>query len=265
MRTKYLIVLLAGLLSCQAKSSREDVASMAQAPAHVVSMNAPPPFESQLNLIREASLDLEVKNVNATLDSLRILLKRFDAYAAGERQDKSARGVQMTMKIKVSEKAFEAMLKNIELLGEKVSDRSVTMKDVTREFTDLNVRLASKKEVESRYRQILQQAKSVKDMLAIEEQLGSAREEIESMEAELKYMRHRLAYCTIDLSFTQHHDEPPTGFARELGLALANGWRAFLDMMLQAVRLWPWIVMMVGVVFWLLHLRKIRKMKTSVV
>ncbi|MBL0742772.1 DUF4349 domain-containing protein [Chryseolinea lacunae] len=266
MRTKYLIVLLAGLLSCHARS-REVEGKFAAPPAitHAVMMNAPPPLVPRLNLVREAKLVLQVKNVNATTDSLRSLLSQFQAYASDEHQEKTNVGLRMAMTIRVGENAFEHLLKRIESLGQKVSDRSITLKDVTMQFTDLNVRLKSKKEVESRYHQILQQAKTVKDMLAIEEQLGTTREEIESMEAELKYMSHQLAYCTIDLSFTQHHEEPPTGFARELGLALQNGWRAFLGMMLQAVRLWPWIVMTVGVVFWLLHLRKTRKLRTSVV
>jgi len=256
MKKSYALLAAVLLMACQHSQRNEPV-------AHAVMLQAPPPLldavseakdpseqfaEEDRALIREAHMTLEVSRIKNVGDTVKRTLQQYHAYIANERRTIDERGIHNAMLIRVGDQQFEPLLRRLESMAIRVTDRSITTQDVTLEFTDLTARLASKKELETRYRQILQQAKTVKDMLAIEEQLGATREEIESMEARHKRMANQIAYCTVDVIFTERTIAPPTGFARELNTAWNDGWKALTNLLLKTISLWPWLVLVASVV-----------------
>jgi hypothetical protein len=101
--------------------------------------------------------------------------------------------------IRVPRGRFEEALKRVEQTGD-VQHREVKAEDVTEEFMDLGVRLKNARAMRDRLEDLLKKA-AVKDALEIEKELGRVTQEIERLEGRLKFLKDRLAYSTITVSF----------------------------------------------------------------
>ena len=77
---------------------------------------------------------------------------------------------------------FDDILNNISQSAENIDSRSIQVKDVTEDYQDAQIRIKNKKEIENRYRELLNKAQKVPEILSIEEKLGEIRTDIEAFE-----------------------------------------------------------------------------------
>jgi len=103
-----------------------------------------------------------------------------------------------TIVLKVPVKNLEKAVKELKELGSLKSEQE-SSEEVTEQHIDLSARLRNLKRQEERYLEILSSAKTVEDMLKVEEQLSRVREEIESMEAQVDYLEKSAVMATITL------------------------------------------------------------------
>lgn len=99
----------------------------------------------------------------------------------------------------------------------------------------------------SRYYDILKQAKTVEDILKVEENIRVIREEIEAAEGRLKYLNDRTSYSTINLYVWQEQHEKwiprnQKPFVDRLEKALDSGWKAFVSILVAVFYIWPFLV-----------------------
>jgi hypothetical protein len=142
------------------------------------------------------------------------------------------------------------------------NSKNITAEDVTSQFVDIEARLKTKKEVELRYTALLREAKKVSDILEVENNLRTIREEIESQEGQLKYLKDQVSYSTINLSIYQKLDyspEPELGFFSKIKEAFVNGWRGLISFFVGLVSIWPFIVIFSVVGFYLIKRWRNRK------
>ncbi len=85
----------------------------------------------------------------------------------------------------------------------KVLAESASESDVTQEHIDLNARLKNLQAQEARLREFFDSAKTVSDMLAIEQELGRVRGEIESMQAQIAYLERQAAMATVTIELAE--------------------------------------------------------------
>lgn len=111
-----------------------------------------------------------------------------------------ARRDDTSIVIRVPAARFEDVLARIEKLGD-VIHRNVSAEDVTEQFLDVEVRLKNARAVRARLQQLLEKATRVEDSLAIERELARIGVQIETLEGKLKYLRDRVAFSTITVSF----------------------------------------------------------------
>ncbi|MBK7147877.1 MAG: DUF4349 domain-containing protein [Bacteroidetes bacterium] len=124
--------------------------------------------------------------------------------------------------------------------------------DVTAQFVDIEARLKTKKNVEQRYSDLLREAKKIQDILDIEEKLRVIREEIESAEGQLRLLKDQVSYSTISLNLYQKLDyqpEPDMGFMSHVSEAFVKGWRSMTDLLIGIVRVWPFVLIWIGILF----------------
>ncbi len=80
------------------------------------------------------------------------------------------------------------------------------------------------------------------DILRIEKEISYIREDIESTEGRLKYLRSQVSYSTLKI----HYYEKRTSgfnFGGKLGDAVMNGGTGFLWFIIIVVQLWPlWLI-----------------------
>ena len=210
--------------------------------------------QKKRKVIKTATLDINVtdyKNSRAALDDI---LQGKEAYITRENEQNSTYFVKNTLVIRVEPTALESMVKAIETMAIKVNSKKVTAKDVTKEFLDIEARLKSKRAVIKRYQELLTKAKTIEEILKVENNLRLVIEEVESAEGQLKYLKNQVGMSTINLTITENFDRPKTyapSFFAKLGKAFKNGWDGLLDFVLGVVTVWPFLLMLIiGIFLW---------------
>ncbi len=203
-------------------------------------------------LIRRATLSLRVDDYVEASGAVPGIVGRFDAYLAGEQESRQSYRVSNTYTIRVAAAEFDSLMAALTDLADEVDSRSITVDDVTEEFVDVEGRLRARRAVEAQYVTLLARANDVEEVLAVQTALARVREEIESAEGRLRFLRDRAALSTITLTL---YEESPTGisqgpgFFSRLARGFADGWETFLGFLVGVVTLWPfWLVL--GAAVW---------------
>lgn len=215
-------------------------------------------------IIKTGRISIEVDDYGKSLASLKYTIANMDGYISSENEQRNDYRVSNTIVIRVVNTNFDALMDGIAGEAGKLIYKNVDLRDVTEEFTDLTARMKTKKEVEQRYLEILKTAKTVKDILEVEDKLRIIREEIESTEARLKYLGDKVQYSTITLNMSQELDyNPPApmqvSFFDKLGKAVKGGWNGLLGGVLGLVNAWPIVLVIVLAVFFIRRFLKKRK------
>jgi hypothetical protein len=213
-------------------------------------------------IVKNASVQFQVSNVEASHLKIAALLARYHSYFGSDNKTTSSYQIENNMVIRVPSADFEKLMD--ELMKESVytNYKTISAEDVTAEFVDVQARLKTKKEAEERYRTLLKQANKVSDILEVEDKLRVIREEIEAAEGRLKLLKDQVGYSTINLNAYQKLDytpEPEIGFISNLTEAFARGWRSLVEFFISLVRVWPFVLLF-GTAL-LMVLRKIRNRK----
>ncbi|MEL6617183.1 MAG: DUF4349 domain-containing protein, partial [Bacteroidota bacterium] len=193
-------------------------------------------------LIRRAELSLRVDDYAEASGAVPGIVDRFDAYLAGEDASQRDRRVSNTFTIRVAAAQFDSLLAELVALADVVEGRNISVDDVTEEYVDVEGRLTARRAVEAQYVTLLARATNVEEVLAVQQALAEVREEIESAEGRLRFLRDRAAMSTIQLTL---FETSPTvlstgpGFFRRAGDAFADGWNGFVDVLVALVALWP--------------------------
>lgn len=95
----------------------------------------------------------------------------------------------------------------LEELGD-VNYRNVVGTDVTEQFYDTQIRLKNAEVLRDRYIELLRQAKTVEDSLAIERELARVTQDIELLKGKLRFLQNQIAFSTINLSLERKTQEP---------------------------------------------------------
>ena len=112
---------------------------------------------------------------------------------------------------------------------------------------------------------MLKQAKTVKEILEIEEKIRGLEEEIESTTGRLKYLNDLVDYSTLDLTISKqkeykYNPVERDKFSERLKLALSNGWYGLVDFLLFVTKIWPfWIIASIVIYMW----RRLRRKKKN--
>ena len=235
------------------------VTAMATADEMVSGRNSKLAFTSQSQsvekkVIQNGNLRIKVDDLSAFLESLRPVLSKFEAYTTNESQNTYDRVSESNLTIRVPEKNFGDLFGELKGLGKSIESQSLNQRDVTEEFIDLETRLKNKKALEQRYRQLLNQAKNVNDILNIERQLNNVRSEIESQEGRLKYLNSQVSFSTIQLTaFVNkpyvYEPEETDGFFQRFLKSLSEGWQFLVDSVLWIFGTWPIWIVLVAIIF----------------
>lgn len=95
---------------------------------------------------------------------------------------------------------FFPLLERVPSLG-RVLRESLSTEDVTRQVVDLDLRLKIAQESRQRLLELLARASETEAILKIEQELRRLNEEIERMQGELKHLRERIAFSTLQVVF----------------------------------------------------------------
>jgi len=215
-------------------------------------------------IIKDARIGVKVDNYNTYRARLDTAIYKLNGYVSNANLEKTDYNIHCNISIRIPAENFDNFLTFLEKGTVKLLYKNITARDVTEEFIDVESRIKTKKEVEKRYVQLLSKAKSIKDILEIEEKLRIIREEIEAREGRLKYLKNQVAFSTVYLEINQELDfkyEPikEKSFLQRLWKSIHGGWKGFIAFLLFLVRIWPVIVIGFAIFYYIRRIRRIKK------
>jgi hypothetical protein len=212
-------------------------------------------------LIRHAYLRLQVKDYAASTKALIAYIKKRNAFISNSEEDRANGTLENSLTIRVTDENFEPLVQDLLQESVYLEQKTITAKDVTEESVDIDTRLKSRKKVEERYLALLARAKNVKEILAIETELKSIQEEIESAAARQQYLQNQVAYSTITLDYfqtTTPTHSPDNSIAKRIAQALVAGWESTVAVFLLLLQLWPVGLLVALMITIYLKIRKTR-------
>jgi hypothetical protein len=174
-------------------------------------------------IVRTANVDLDVGKgrLNATINQATDVVRRAKGIYVGSSTSvpsgDPASG-QVTFRVPVD--AFEPVLRELKGLGTYRGEKSST-DDVTNQYIDLNGQLAAWRAQERVYLRLLDRARSVTDVIAVQNQLQQVQSNIERLQGQLNYLEDQSSFSTIVLQLSEPGAAGPAG---EPSGRLARAW-----------------------------------------
>lgn len=216
-------------------------------------------------IIKTADINMQVEKYTEARKKIFEISAKYNAYVANENEQTDNYSISNTMVIRINCEKFDQLADELTNIAIYVNNKTIDSEDITEQYIDAQARLKSKKEVETRYQDLLKKANNVREILEVEDHLRVVREEIEAYEGKLRYWNDRISYSTITLRFYQKLDFVASpekhGFWYKMGKGLKSGWKGLQVLVIGIVTLWPlWLI--VGFVVWL-TLRLIRRSRNK--
>ena len=254
------LFLLLSIYSCASKENYQEIMGDVVA-EKALEIKADKSLQSdQRKIIRDGRITFETTNVKLTNALIKKAVKEFNAYIASENEYSYNDRIEHQLVLRVPAENFDILLTKISGSVEKLESKNIELKDVTEQYIDLETRIKTKKELETRYTALLKKAKTVKEILAIEEQIGKLREEIESVEGRLKLLKDRTAFSTLTITYYQD-TKSPFGFSAKFVKAINNGWDNLLWFIIGIIHIWPFVLIVAAAIYFAFKLDKRRKIK----
>jgi len=220
-------------------------------------------------IIKDGEIFVRTKDIFESKKNVDETVKKFNAYYDNEDFENNDNEITYTLTIRIPANNFELFIASIENGKNEITNKNIKARDVTDEFIDLGTRLTNKKEYLKRYKELLAKASTIKDILAIQENIRTLQEEIESSEGRLKYITDQVDYSSLSLTLTKikaHKNRPPQTetFSEKIKDSLASGWASIVDFFLWIIAIWPLIIVIAVSTFlirWLIRKRRIKKSK----
>jgi hypothetical protein len=249
----------AGVLMASASRQFANVAVAAAAPADAMdAVAASPPAPTTLawpgeKLIRSAELRIQVRDAAAAARRAESIARAHAAFVADSRISQADRApTDARIVIRVPADSFDGVMDDVRHLG-RVRTENASTGDMTREYTDLETRLAVKEQTTEQLRGLLaKRTGKLSDVLEVERELARVVTEAEQMKAQRREFDRLVAASSITITLF----EPASEGLAALRVSVLGSFRQVTDVLASSLGmlvylvtyLVPWVTL--GAVGW---------------
>ncbi len=250
----------------EATNAQDEIVPVMRNQATPIPLNVETPREKKI--IKNGNMSIDVDNIHDAKLAVDSLLKTYKAYYANEKLFNSEYNVKYNLSIRIPANHFENFISSLESGYGKITFKSIHANDVTDQFIDIETRLQNKQKYLEQYRTLLKKAKTIKDILDIEERIRVLQEEIESAKGRLKYLSNQVDFSTLDLQLSKdiayvYTPGKKARFAERLKRSLSGGWNGFVSFILILIKLWPfWIV--ISLIWYIIKKNRIKRKNKNI-
>ncbi len=280
------VLIVALLAGCGAKSSNKSTADSASvsndkeakqemaydgngtAPMEANAENTSINLEnlSEKKVIDNANLSIETVEFDKAVDTLKASLKQCEGYmqssninhpGVGSNNYKTYRNADFV--VRIPKESFQDFLKSAETMG-VITNENSSSEDITKQYYDTETRLKVYEAQEARYLELLDEAKTMEDILTIEKQLTEVRYNIEYLTGYKNQMNDLVDYGTVNISLYEV-DEPtklvdnPKNLGDKIGNAFTTSLKSLkyvgISLILIIVSIIPYAVIL-GIIVWII-------------
>lgn len=202
----------------------------------------------QKKIIKDGTMRIKTADMPASKKRFDALLKSLNAYYELEDLQNNDAEIRYELKIRIPAENFEKLITSIEGGGDEITGKNIQARDVTEEFLDIATRLENKRVYMKRYQELLGKAQKIEDILAIDENIRTLQEEIESSEGRLKYLNDQVAFSTLNVTLFKTKDfvykpQEQDKFTERVKSAFSNGWSMLVNLIIGLFGIWPWLIL----------------------
>lgn len=217
-------------------------------------------------IIKDGEITLLSNNIEESKKMLNDLCSKYNAYFGSENLDNDENSITYNLYVRIPADKFELFVSNLENGDNEIQNKSINVRDVTSDFFDLETRLKTKKEYLKKYTELLSRAKTVADILEIEENIRVLQEEIESTEGSFKLLKDKIAFSNLQVEIVKKKEfiyKPgqQDKFFERVKKSLHNGWISIVDFLIWSITLWPYLILFTVVILIFKRIRKKRRSK----
>ncbi|MCA0983836.1 DUF4349 domain-containing protein [Halobacillus yeomjeoni] len=227
-------------------------------------------------MIYQADIQLETDDYEKFTQDLDKKMNEYDAYMVETNIHKTEQGNrQGFIRLRVPQKRFQSLMTAFGEISDNLLSKNVSGRDVTKEYVDLESRLAAKEKVESRLLTFLDQASATEDLIKISQDLERVQSDIESLKGQMNYLKNQSDFSTITLSITETKVVVPKVDQKQL-----NTWektkKAFNDSLNGILQFFSFMTIFVigyspvlvillglGIILWLMKKRRSRQKESN--
>lgn len=270
-----LLVMALLFAGCSAKASDENYGTMAEVPnaaGGVYGENAETEtsvdIEENRKLIRTVTMDAETSDLDTTLADLDAQLALLGGYVQNKSvqngRGSSYRYATLTLRIPADQ--VDSFVGHVEDATNILSS-SEKAEDVTLKYAATESRIKALETKEARLLELLAEAKTLNDLLTLENKLADVRQELETVKSQLKLYDSLIDYGTINLTITEVKEytpvevEEPTTWERiSTGFvgSLKGVWTILTEIFIFLIIALPYLVIPAAILVIVLVVRKKR-------
>ena len=207
------------------------------------------PSTVQKRIIKDGTMRIKTADMPASKKRFDALLKSLNAYYELEDLQNNDAEIRYELKIRIPAENFEKLISSIEGGGDEITGKNIQARDVTEEYLDIATRLENKRVYMKRYQELLGKAQKIEDILAIDENIRTLQEEIESSEGRLKYLNDQVAFSTLNVTLFKakefiYKPKQQDKFTERIKSAFSNGWSTLVNLVVGLFGIWPWLILL---------------------
>jgi Domain of unknown function (DUF4349) len=158
-------------------------------------------------VIRQADLSITVAagTFDSKLSQARTLVEAEGGYIAGTTAQAAPVDSQIrtgVISFMIPAANFDATIDQLSKVG-KVQNEQITGTEVSGQYVDLQTRLANAEAQRTAMLALLTQAKTINDMIAVQNQIGQITGTIEQLEGQIKYLDDHTAFSALTITMTE--------------------------------------------------------------
>ena len=253
----FTLMLLLGLVMAACGEAADNTASSAapEAPAEGArgetgsldegAVAQPLPEESMI--IYTGDISIVVADTEAAATDIEALATGMGGRVVSSSFYQSSQGALAgSITIRVPVERFDEAMNRIQEMAVEVRRADRSSEDVTEEYVDLQARLENLEATADRVRSFLDQAGTVEEALAVNQELSRLEEEIEAYKGRIQFLENRADFSTITVNLTPDELAQPIEVGGwRLGGAAREAVEALLGALQGVARILVWIVVFV--------------------
>jgi len=211
------------------------------------------PIAVERKIVRTTSISMIVQHPAEIAQKIAALADASGGYLVNS---ESGGESSASLTIRVPANRFDEARAEIRKLGLHVESEKVDAQDVTTQYVDQDASLRNLRAEEAGYLQILKQAHTVKDMLAVSEQVSKVRGQIETEQAEFNVLSKQIETVAISISLRTQPEEQVFGLnwrpLYQLKMAVRDGLDAvgnYATAMITILFYLPSVILWAGTLF----------------
>lgn len=219
-------------------------------------------------IIKAGRIRLKSQAIEQSKSRIDSLTKIYKVVVDKEEFSNSESSLEYRMTLRIESDQYDQLLIALKSTGDELKFQTSSVTDVSEDFFDLELRRKNERAFLETYNDLLRQARTMKEVLKVQETIQALTEEIESKSEQIRRLDDLSAHSTIHIVLYEEkimsaQSAEAPGFISRLGTSVKIGWQSIIDGFLWVITKWPTIIIAIIMYFILRKIFKIVRQRRS--